>query len=109
VQGVPVPGPVAEQDRGRPHLPGVVAHPQPLIEGVRPTGRGARSLAHQSRAIGSKPRVQRLLEPFDRLRVRSGEVTVLALPEPVPAHGDGGAEALALAVELAELLRFPRA
>jgi hypothetical protein len=41
VQGVPVPGPVAEEDRGRPGLARVVAHSQPFVERVRPWGAAA--------------------------------------------------------------------
>ena len=41
VQGVPVPPAVAQQDRRRLVLPGVVVHAQPFIQGVRPRGRAA--------------------------------------------------------------------
>src|SRR5262249_14501270 len=38
VQGVPVPGTVAEQDRSWPVLPSVMAHLEPFVERVRPRG-----------------------------------------------------------------------
>ena len=53
VQGVPVPGPVAEQDLGAAILAPPVAQLQPLGQRVRPRG-GRPSRAAQSLAITSK-------------------------------------------------------
>ena len=46
--------------------------------------------------------------PLDRLRVREGEVPVLALAEPVPAHVDRAAEAPGLVIQPADLRRLLR-
>ena len=63
VQGVPVPLDVAQQDRRRLVLPGVVAHAQPFVQRVRPRG-GAAELRVPVAGDRQQPGVQCLLEPF---------------------------------------------
>jgi hypothetical protein len=85
VQRVPVTLAVPEQGGGRLALAGVVAHPQPLVQGVRPRG-GAAEPGVPVAGDRHQPGVERLLEALDRLGVGGLEVAVLALAETVPAH-----------------------
>src|ERR1022692_4865802 len=98
VQRVPVLLAVLQQDRRRLGLPGRVAHLQPLIQCVRPRGVPA-ELAVPVTGNGQQVRVERLLQLLDRLGEGAGEVAVLALAEPVPAHDDRRAEVLVTGVE----------
>src|SRR6185295_16734740 len=92
VQGVPVAGPIAQQQRRRSLLPGAVARVEPVAEGVGPRGRAAQALvpgagdAEQVRPAGGAQR-------RDRRGQWVVEVAVLAAAEPMSGHVDGGPEA----------------
>src|SRR6266699_1511713 len=97
VQGVPVAGLVAQQDRGGPGLPGPVTDLQPFVQGVRPLGGAAEPGVPVARDR-QQPLVQRRPQRRHRLGERLGEVPVLAGPEPVPGHVDRGPEPARLVV-----------
>ena len=65
VQRVPVLLAVAEQDRGRLGLAGLVAHVQPLVQGVRPGG-GSSEFGPPVTRDGQEPRIEGLLQLLDR-------------------------------------------
>ena len=98
VQGVPVPGPVAQQDRRGLDLPGGVAGRQPVVQAVRPRRRAAEPLPPVA-GDRQQLRVQGLLQAGDGLGERLGEVAVLSLTEAVPGHADGGPEPRVVGVE----------
>jgi hypothetical protein len=103
VQRIPVPCLVAKQNRGRLALSGVVAHPQPLVERVRPPG-GPAELGRPVTGDRQQLRVQRLLQVLDGLGVGGLEITVLTFAETVPTHVDCAAKVPGLPVELADSL-----
>src|SRR5205807_368251 len=107
VQGVPVARPVAEQERGRPGLPCLVALLEPVVETVRPW----RRLPQASRprpGDRQEMRPERGPQLRDQLRQRLVEVAVLALSEPVAGHLDGRAKAAIVAIELRDPLALRR-
>ena len=107
MQRVPVALAVLEQDGRRLGLAGRMAHVEPVVEGVRPR-RLAAQFGPPIPRDRQQPRIQRLLELFDRLGVRPLEVPVFALAEPVPAHVDGRAEQVIVGIELTDLRRLGR-
>ena len=102
VQGVPVPGLIAQQDLRALALPGLVAHFQPLSQGVGPRGRPAEA-AGPVAGDHQQVRVECLAQLPDGFREVVREVPVLAGAEPVPGHVDGAAEQLRLLVEGGQL------
>ena len=107
VQRVPVALAVAEQDGRRFALAGLVAHPQPLVQRVRPGG-GAAEPRVPVPGDRQEPGVERLLEALHRLRVGGLEVAVLALAETVPAHVHRRPEQSDLVIQGAEALGLGR-
>src|SRR5579863_3021550 len=108
MQGVPVSGLVAQQDRRRPLLPGRVAHIQPFAQGVRPRPRPA-ELGRPVPGDRQQPAVERRAQLGDQFGQRVPEVPVLAGPEPVPRYVDGGPEHVFPVVQLRDALALGRA
>src|ERR1700734_77803 len=78
-----------------------MADVQPLVEAVRP-GRLAAELGPPIAGDRQQPRIQRLLELLDRLRVGSAEIAVLTGSVATGSHIDGGAEQFVFGEELAQ-------
>src|SRR6516164_3858194 len=102
VQGVPVPGPVAQQDLRALGLPGPVAQLQPLLQRVGPGG-GAAETSGPGPGDHEQVRIEGLAQRADGLGQVVGEVTVLAGAEAVPGHVDGGPEQLRAGIQPGQL------
>jgi len=91
VQAVVVARPVAQQERRRPGLAGLVALLQPVLQGRREALRTAQPLAP---LIGHPGQIgiERLAQPLDRFGKIVGEILVLALSVAMALHDDVFAE-----------------